>query len=118
MDAVVLYFVTVAAIVALWHWQVRRISPAAAAAVALLPLSVTGRALLTGRVYGPIDLPFMSEPMHSIGPKYGITGVHNGLISDVYAQLIPWHHALREAWRAGVLPHARCEGCGRSRSFR
>jgi len=105
VDAVVLYFVTVAAIVALWHWQVRRISPAAAAAVALLPLSVTGRALLTGRVYGPIDLPFMSEPMHSIGPKYGITGVHNGLISDVYAQLIPWHHALREAWRAGVWPH-------------
>ena len=36
---------------------------AAALVLILIPFCFTGRALLTGRVYAPIDLPFMAEPL-------------------------------------------------------
>ncbi|HVR40259.1 MAG TPA: YfhO family protein [Thermoanaerobaculia bacterium] len=69
----------------------------AATILVLLPLCITGRALLTGGVFGPIDLPYATEPLASIADEAGITHVTNPAISDVAAQFIPWSRALRQS---------------------
>ena len=76
----------------------QRISRAAALVLVLLPLCFTGRALLTGRVYAPIDLPFMSEPLRAYRNDFGITGdALNGNLSDLYMQIMPWRQAVSDA---------------------
>ncbi|HUP62899.1 MAG TPA: YfhO family protein [Thermoanaerobaculia bacterium] len=102
--AIVLYLATAIAIVLVWRKFVQPIGLAASIALILLPLCFTGRALLTGRVYAPIDLPFMSEPIRDYGPDYGVTSVHNGTLSDLYAQMMPWQHAVRAAIGRGDWP--------------
>ncbi|HKS22951.1 MAG TPA: YfhO family protein [Thermoanaerobaculia bacterium] len=74
-----------------------RLSGRAAAALVLLPLCFTGRALLTGRVYAPLDLAYTNEPLASVARQVGITHTVNPALSDVYAQFIPWNVALRDA---------------------
>lgn len=83
---------------------IRPISRAAAIALILLPLLLTGRAILTGAVYAPIDLAFASEPLKSRAAEFGITGVRNGVLSDIYSQIIPWHQAVRHAVAQGEWP--------------
>jgi hypothetical protein len=70
----------------------------------LLPLAFTGRALLTGRVYAPIDLPYGAEPLSWMKDQAGVGELHNGLLSDVYSHNIPWKYAVRDAYRHGELP--------------
>jgi membrane protein YfhO len=77
--------------------RVRCFSPAAALALLLLPLLFTGRALLTGGVFGPVDLAYTSEPMASTAPAAEVGAVKNPSISDVYAQFMPWNDALRRS---------------------
>ena len=72
-------------------------SRGAGVALLLLPLLFTGRALLTGRVYAPVDLAYSTEPLASIARTAGIHHLGNTAVSDVYAQFIPWHAAVREA---------------------
>ncbi|HSP34396.1 MAG TPA: YfhO family protein [Thermoanaerobaculia bacterium] len=74
-----------------------RFSRWTAAALVLFPLLFTGRALVTGGVYGPVDLAYTSEPLASIAAVHGIGPVTNPSISDVYAQFMPWHDALRRS---------------------
>jgi hypothetical protein len=76
---------------------VRPVSRAAAIALILLPLLITGRALLTGAVYAPIDLAFAAEPLKAQAAEFGIGDIRNGVLSDVYSQIIPWHQAVRHA---------------------
>ncbi len=95
---------TAAIILFAWTRCLQRISTASGLVLLLLPMCITGRALLTGRVYGPIDLPFMAEPLHSLAQHYGVASPHNAVLSDVYTQMIPWQQAVRESWRAGVWP--------------
>lgn len=111
MPAILLYVPVAVALIALWHRYVQPIRTAAAIALVLLPLCFTGRALLTGRVYGPIDLPYMSEPLLDYADDYGIgrrpTGqaiIHNGTISDLYMQMIPWQAAVRHSLSRGEWP--------------
>jgi Bacterial membrane protein YfhO len=111
MPAILLYVPVAIALIALWHRYVQPISRAAAIALLLLPLCFTGRALLTGRVYGPIDLPYMSEPLLDYATEHGIerrpTGqakIHNGTISDLYMQMIPWQAAVRSSLSKGDWP--------------
>ena len=99
-----LYIVVVCAIVWVWSRTVQPMTRAAALALFLLPFCFTGRALLTGRVYGPIDLPFMSEPFRAFRPDFGLGNVHNGTLSDLYQQIIPWKQAVRWAWMHGEWP--------------
>jgi len=78
----------------------RRIAPMSrrgAAALLLLPLLLTGRALATGGVYAPLDLAFMSEPLASQAAAAGVSHVVNPGLSDVYVQFIPWKSAVRFA---------------------
>ncbi len=111
MPAIFLYLPVAIALIALWHRCIQPIRTAAAIVLVLLPFCFTGRALLTGRVYGPIDLPYMSEPLLDYAQENGVgkrpTGqakIHNGTISDLYMQLIPWQGAVRASLGRGEWP--------------
>jgi hypothetical protein len=111
MPAIFLYLPVAIGLIALWHRFIQPIRPAAAIVLVLLPFCFTGRALLTGRVYGPIDLPYMSEPLLDYAEEHGIgkrpTGqakIHNGTISDLYMQMIPWQAAVRASLGRGEWP--------------
>jgi hypothetical protein len=98
-----LYFITAGACAAL----ARRFAPLswrAAAALVLLPLCFTGRALLTGGVYAPLDLAYTNEPLAAVARQVGVTHTVNPALSDVYAQFIPWNVALRNAIKRGEWP--------------
>lgn len=104
MPAIVLYLVVTIALLLTWDRFVARVSVAAAIALILIPFCFTGRALVTGRVYAPIDLPFMSEPLTDYAKDYGFDKPYNGTLSDLYAQIIPWQSAVRQALARGEWP--------------
>jgi len=89
-------------------WMARRwlmpVSATAALVLILIPFCFTGRALLTGAVYGPIDLVFNGQPLDSIRSSYDVTPVRNGMLSDVYTQMLPYRQMLREHLRHGEWP--------------
>jgi len=93
-----LYLLSAAATLAL----VRRftaLSRQAAAVLILLPLCLTGRALVTGKVYAPIDVAYHFEPLASMATRAGVEHIANPLPSDVTVQFLPWNAALR--WSIG-----------------
>jgi Bacterial membrane protein YfhO len=104
LPAIVLYLLVTIALLLAWDRYVSEISRAAAIALILIPFCFTGRALLTGTVYAPIDLPFMSEPLKDYAADYGFDEVYNGTLSDLYAQIIPWQSAVRQALSHGEWP--------------
>ena len=93
----VLYLLTALALL----WMVRRwvapLSNLAAFALILFPFCFAGRALLTNSVYGPIDLPYLTEPMASMRAQYDVVTSRNPMLNDVYSEYIPDRHAVREA---------------------
>ncbi len=97
MLAILAYAAVTVALIAVWRRFVHPVSNAAALALLLLPLCFTGRALLTGRVYAPIDLPFASEPLSNYKADYGIGAPHHAGLSDLYMQMIPWQSAVRQS---------------------
>ncbi|MEA2162855.1 MAG: hypothetical protein QOK37_982 [Thermoanaerobaculia bacterium] len=80
------------------------LSRRAAAALILLPLCLTGRALVTGRVYAPVDLAYHFDPLASMATRVGIERIANPLPSDVAAQFVPWNAALRWSIAHGQWP--------------
>jgi hypothetical protein len=92
-----LYFVASGAAAWLTHRHVTTLSRRAASILILLPLLFTGPALLTGRVYAPIDLPYLTNPLKVHKAEHGITTFGNGMLSDVYSLNIPWKYAARVA---------------------
>jgi hypothetical protein len=104
LAALLLYLVTTIALIACWRRFVQPMSRTAAIVLILLPLCFTGRALLTGKVYAPVDLPFMSEPLNAYAAEFGVPKVHNGTLSDLYCQIIPWRSAVRTAFASGQWP--------------
>lgn len=97
------YLAVVAAGTWLTHFTTRRLSRGAALALALLPLTFTGPALLTGRVYAPYDLAWSTLPLNGYKTEYGV-GTPRGIFIDVRGSLIPWHKAVRWAWAHGDWP--------------
>jgi hypothetical protein len=97
LSALLLYAVTTVAVVLAWRRFVQPISLLTSVVLLLLPLVFTGRALLTGRVYGPVELPFMSEPLKDYRGDYGIGVPHNEILTDLSEQIIPWRQAVRVA---------------------
>ena len=81
-----------------------RISRGAALVLFLLPFCFVGRALLTDSVYGPVDLPYVTEPLKAMRVPMGMPEIHNGVISDLYAQMIPWRKAVQYAYAHGQWP--------------
>jgi hypothetical protein len=104
LAAILLYLATTVALIAAWRRFVQPFSRSAAIVLILLPLCFTGRALLLGRVYAPVDLPFMSEPLNAYAAEFGVPKVHNGTLSDLYCQIIPWRSAVRTAIAHGEWP--------------
>jgi hypothetical protein len=104
LAALLLYLVTTVALIAAWRRFVQPMSRTAAIVLILLPLCFTGRALLTGKTYAPVDLPFMSEPLNAYAAEFGVPKVHNGTLSDLYCQIIPWRSAVRTAFANGEWP--------------
>src|SRR4051794_40042758 len=94
--AAILYLLTAVLCLALGR-RVAAVSLRAAAVLVALPLLLTGSALLTGRIYAPIDLAYTTEPLASMAREVGVTHVANAAASDVYAQFVPWNAALRWA---------------------
>lgn len=85
----------------------RRVLPfsrLAALLLLLFPLTLTSGALFTGRVYGPVDLAYASEPLATLGLQTGISHVVNPALSDVYAEFMPWNDALRRSIERGEWP--------------
>jgi hypothetical protein len=103
MTTALLYFAT--ALVCLWivDRYVTPVSRWAAIVLLLLPLAFTGKALLTGRVYAPVDLALDAEPLSWYRDALGGNGPRNGLLSDVYCLNIPWKYAVRRAYAHGEL---------------
>jgi 2-polyprenyl-3-methyl-5-hydroxy-6-metoxy-1,4-benzoquinol methylase len=104
LSAAVLYAVFAAALLALAHRLVARMSWRAGLALALLPLCFTGWALLTGRIYAPVDLAYSGEPLAPHAAEYGIGDERKGVLTDIYSAILPWRQAVRYAWSQGEWP--------------
>lgn len=102
--AFLLYIITVALLLFAARRFVGFVSWRTAILLALFPLCFTGRALLTGGVYAPVDMPYATEPLHWMGPQFGIDQIHNGTLNDVYTQMIPYRKALQDSLRNGEWP--------------
>ena len=100
----VLYAAT--AIVLLWlaDRYVLPISRGAAIALLLLPLVFTGRAVLTGRVYAPVEMPYMTRPLYDYRAALHVPPTHNPTLADIAFQMIPWREATRNALAHGEWP--------------
>src|SRR5215212_5704394 len=109
----VLYIAVAAILTFLAQRYVRATSKTARAILLTLPLLYTGYALVTGRVYGPVDLPYATEPLSHMKGEYGIDKGHNGALSDLYCQMLPWRKAVQWSLQHGEWPILnRFQMCG------
>ena len=95
---------TAAALLFLAHRFVLPLPRRTALLLAAAPLLFTGRALLTGAVYGPIDIIYNGYPFGSRRVELGVPPDRTPLLGDVVYQQIPWRAAVREAIFEGRLP--------------
>jgi len=102
--ALLLYLVVTLAIATLWSRFVQRVSVSAVIVLILMPLLFTGRAMLTNRVYAPLDLPFTAEPLRDYARDFGVEHPHDIALSDLHCQIIPWQKAVRHALSQGEWP--------------
>jgi hypothetical protein len=101
--AAVVYALAGAGFLGIAHRACRRLSLALALALLLLPLAFTGKALLTGRTLGPLDIAFQAPPLQALAERFGVAH-HNAALSDVHCQFQPWRAAVRWAWQHGEWP--------------
>lgn len=104
LGAPLLYLATAVLVLWLSGRFVRPLSRLVAWILLLLPLLFTGRALLTGGIYAPIDLPFGRQPLTALAAEQGIEGFHSPIHADLAYMIIPYHEAVRHALRAGSWP--------------
>jgi hypothetical protein len=102
--ALLLYIATAAVCLWLIHRWVRPLSRRAALFVFLVPFALAGKALLLNEAFGPIDAAYMGEPLNAIRLVRGVGAPHNLVTTDIYTQMIPWRHVVRESLRHGQWP--------------
>jgi len=95
---------TAAVLVFLAHRFVLPLPRRTALLLAAAPLLFTGRALLTGAVYGPIDILYNGYPFGALREGLAVPHDRTPLLADVVYQQIPWRAAVREAIAEGRLP--------------
>jgi membrane protein YfhO len=100
----ILYSATAALLLWLSHRWVTPLSRAAAAILFLVPFVFTGYALVASRVYAPVDHPWETVPLNWMKADYGLTTAHNGFLSDVSTQMIPWRAAVHRSFAHGGWP--------------
>jgi hypothetical protein len=104
LRSLLVYLGTAALLLLLAHRYVVRLRLLPALLLALAPLLFTGKAVLTGGVFAPLDIAYHSEPLASLRAERGIGRTPNPLSVDVVSQMIPWRQAVREAISHGRLP--------------
>ena len=102
--SLVLYIATASALIWLAHRYALRLSRGAALALLLFPLCFVGRALLTNRVYAPVDIAYATEPLNWMRAQTGMNDEYNGALSDVASQMLPYRHEVRAAFARGEWP--------------
>src|SRR5258706_9171192 len=108
-----LYLLTAAALLGLAPVCVTRLTRGTAIVLLLLPLVFTSRALLTGRLYAPVELAYTTEPLSAYRAEIGAPEPQNRMLADIAFQMIPWRQALRQSIANGEWPlWNRFEGCG------
>jgi hypothetical protein len=70
----------------------------------LLPLALSGGALLTDSVFAPADIAFNAEPFAGAREELGIERTSPGVYTDITSQIAPWRAAIRSAWLSGHWP--------------
>ncbi len=95
---------TAAALLFLAHRFVVPLPRRTALLLAAAPLLFTGRALLTGCVYGPIDILYNGYPFGSLRVEHAVPPDRTPLLGDVVYQSLPWRAAVRRAIFEGRLP--------------
>jgi Bacterial membrane protein YfhO len=103
MLAIFLYVLAAGGVAAFLR-RIEKIPAAIAVSLVLLPLFVTGRALLTDRIYAPLNLAYASEPFASIADRTGVSNAIDPTASDVFAQFVPWDAAVRYSVAHGQWP--------------
>ena len=108
-----LYFATAALLLFLADRFVTPLSRGMAIALLLLPLLFTGRALLTGGVYAPVDLPYNVPPLADYRQELRVPPPQPSMLTDIAFIIIPWREAVRRAVGEGEWPLLnRFELCG------
>jgi hypothetical protein len=100
----VLYLLTAIALMASWDRSIAPVPRFAALVMVLLPLLFTGRAMLTNRIYAPVDVAFAAEPLRDYARDFGVATPHNAQLSDLHSQIIPWQRAVRHSLANGEWP--------------
>ena len=101
---VAVYLATAVACIALVRRYVHRVAWPVALFLIFAPWLITGRAMLTGGVYAPIDIAYQAHPLAALKEEMGIEGTKSPILGDVVSQEIPWRKAVREAVKNGRLP--------------
>lgn len=91
-------------ILVLAHRLVLPLSRGARAFLFALPFLFVGHALIANRVYAPIDKTYLDIPLSAVKEQYGIGDPHNPATADIFAQMIPWRHVVRESVSRGEWP--------------
>ena len=108
-----LYFATAVALLFLADRFISPISRGAALALLLLPLIFTGRAVFTGGVYAPVELPYDVPPLAEHRAELRVPPDRNPMLTDIAFIIIPWREAVRRAVMEGQWPLLnRFELCG------
>ena len=86
------------------HRLILRITLPMASVLVALPLLLTGRAIVTGGFYGPLNASYVSPPLKA-GTPAGVRGeFHDAILNDVATQMVPWKKAVRESYKHGRFP--------------
>jgi hypothetical protein len=93
-----IYFTTSAALLWLANRFVTPLTRGAALVLLLLPLCMTGRALLTGRIYAPVEYPYITHPLRDYRGEIGAPPVHDPLLFDIAFQMVPWRESVRRSF--------------------
>jgi Bacterial membrane protein YfhO len=83
---------------------VRRLSWPIVVLLVFGPWLITGRAMLTGGIYAPIDIVYQAHPLAALREEMGIARTKSPILGDVVFQEIPWRKAVRDAVKNGRLP--------------
>jgi len=101
-----LFLYAATALVLLWLMQ-RFVRPAgrnARIVLFFLPFVFTGIALIQDRVYAPLGFTYQDPPLSDLRAAYGVGDPHNPAATDIYTQMIPWRHVVRESFSRGEWP--------------
>ena len=90
----------------LWliHRHLRPVPWAVALLLAFMPFAFTGKAMLTGGLYGGLNLAYNTAPLGPDRELLPETEYQNGILMDQVCQVIPWRKAVREAVKTGHWP--------------